>query len=84
MTRTEIPRTGWPYTYRARIETRRLRIRGLRWRYVAEEKWVHWNDAHHGRWRKTEAEAHADATRWLDAIAGEPYKYVKASECADH
>jgi hypothetical protein len=79
MRREVIPSTGWPYTFRARIESRVLRLRGLRFRYVGERKWVHWDDDHRGRWRKTEAEAEADANRWLDGIEGSPVKHVEES-----
>jgi hypothetical protein len=63
------PRTvradGWPYHYRAHIIEASW-FGKPRWRFVVEQKWVHWS--HHktsGRF-KTRDEAVSAANEWLD------------------
>ncbi len=57
---------GWPYKYRAHV----VRHQGLfrdGWRFVIEQKWTHWDYHSKSGIFKTEAEAEAAASRWLDA-----------------
>lgn len=67
MTRT-VTADGWPYEYRAHIIEASWFGRP-RWRYVIEQKWVHWRHHTTSHGFKTEALAVAAANRWLDRIA---------------
>lgn len=64
-----ITASGWPYEYRAHVVRHDGWVR-KGWRYVIEEKWVHWRSHHTSRVYKTEVEAAAAANSWLDRKDG--------------
>lgn len=68
--------SGWPYEYRAYIRRHDGWLRHG-WKFVIEEKWVHWR-WHKTSWRvyATEEQAQEAAHQWLDAKDG--YRQEKA------
>lgn len=57
---------GWPYEYRAHVIESSWFGRP-RWRFVVEQKWVHWRHHKTSRRFKSREEAVQAATRWLDS-----------------
>lgn len=75
----EVVASGWPYGYRAYVVQYDGWFR-KGWRYVIEQKWVHWRYHKTSRVFKTEKEAVFEANKWLNHKDGskdwEGRKYV--------